>query len=57
MRWVGKLDALGIAFPWYRSVDEPVEATKLVESTDSTLETVPEVVSWGSIWRGGAAEM
>ena len=57
MRCDGKIDALGIAFSWYRSVGGQVGATKLVDSTDSTLETVPEVVSWGSNWRGGAAEM
>jgi hypothetical protein len=57
MRWDGKLDALGIAVPWYRSVEGPVGAAKLVESTDSTLNSVPEMVSWGSNWRGGAAEM
>ena len=45
MRWEGKLDALGIAFPWYRSVEGSVEAAKLVGSTDATLDSVLEMVS------------
>jgi hypothetical protein len=57
MRWVGKLDALGISFPWYRWVEESVEAAKVVESTDAMLDSVPEMVSWGSNWREGATEM
>ena len=57
MRWEGKIDALGIAFSWYRLVEESIETAKLVELTDGTLDSVPEMVSWGSNWREGAAEM
>ena len=45
MCWVGKFDALGISFPWYRWVEELGKAAKLVEPTDDTLDSVPEMVS------------